>query len=254
MDLRMRRLLEAPLMRTLVRLAAPNVLVMMVQTSIGLIETYFVASLGTDALAAMALVFPVVMLVRMFSAGGMGGVIQSAVSRTLGAGRREEAGVLAWHAATLGIALGALTSLIALPLGPRLYAMMGGSGGSLMAATAYANVVLGGAVLVWLFNALAAVIRGTGNMALPAVVTCVGANVLIPLSPTLISGWGRFRGLGSWAAAWRSWPTTPRAPRSSQGTCGPEGACCARADACSGWPGHPRGRSFASAGSLASRA
>ena len=59
-----------------------------------------------------------------------------------------------------------------------------------MAATAYANVVLGGAVLVWLFNALAAVIRGTGNMALPAVVTCVGAIVLIPLSPTLISGWG----------------------------------------------------------------
>lgn len=190
MDGRTRRLLEAPLMPTLARMAAPNILVMMVQTSIGLIETYFVAALGTDALAGMALVFPVVMLVQMLSAGGMGGGIQSAVSRSLGAGRQAEAGLLAWHAALLGLGLGVATSLLALTLGPSLYGLMGGTGGSLQAASTYANVVFGGAILVWLFNALAAVIRGTGNMVLPAIVTCVGAMVLIPLSPALIFGWG----------------------------------------------------------------
>ena len=200
MDIRTRRLLEAPLVPTLARMAGPNVVVMVVQTSIGLIETYFVAKLGTDALAGMALVFPVVMLVQMLSAGGMGGGIQSAVSRTLGAGRKAEASLVAWHAVAIGLGLGLVTSLLALPLGPRLYAAMGGTGESLRAATAYANVVLGGAVLIWLFNALAAVIRGTGNMALPAGVTCAGAIVLIPLSPALIFGWGRSRSSGSWAA------------------------------------------------------
>lgn len=196
MDNRTRRLLEAPLVPTLARMAGPNVVVMVVQTSIGLIETYFVAKLGTDALAGMALVFPVVMLVQMLSAGGMGGGIQSAVARTLGAGRTTEASLVAWHAAAIGLGLGLLTSLLALPLGPHLYAAMGGTGGSLQAATAYANVVLGGAVLIWLFNALSAVIRGTGNMALPAGVTCAGAIVLIPLSPALIFGWGPFPRLG----------------------------------------------------------
>ncbi|MEE7456789.1 MATE family efflux transporter [Methylorubrum populi] len=196
MDIRTRRLLEAPLMPTLARMAVPNILVMMVQTSIGLIETYFVASLGTDALAGMALVFPVVMLVQMLSAGGMGGGIQSAVSRTLGARRQAEAGELAWHASALALGLGIATSLLALPFGPALYALMGGTGGSLHAATAYAQVVFGGAVLIWLFNALSAVIRGTGNMALPAIVSCVGALVLIPLSPALIFGWGPFPELG----------------------------------------------------------
>ena len=196
MDIRTRRLLEAPLVPTLARMAGPNVVVMVVQTSIGLIETYFVAGLGTDALAGMALVFPVVMLVQMLSAGGMGGGIQSAVSRTLGAGRRAEAGLLAWYAAAIGLGLGVATSLLALTLGPRLYAAMGGTGGSLQAATAYAQVVFGAAILIWLFNALAAVIRGTGNMALPAGVTCAGAVVLIPLSPALIFGWGPFPQLG----------------------------------------------------------
>src|SRR5438128_7979410 len=53
-----------------------------------------------------------------------------------------------------------------------------------------------GALLVWIFNALANVLRGTGNMAIPAIVTCAGAAVLIPVSPCLIFGWGPFPQLG----------------------------------------------------------
>ena len=52
---------------------------------------------------------------------------------------------------------------------------MGGSGASLAAALTYSDVVFAGAVLVWVFNSLANVIRGTGNMAVPALVTCAGA-------------------------------------------------------------------------------
>ena len=56
-DPRTRVLLEAPIAATLLRLAAPNMLVMLAQAAVGLIETYFVAWLGTDALAGVALVF-----------------------------------------------------------------------------------------------------------------------------------------------------------------------------------------------------
>src|SRR5262245_23106156 len=78
-DARTRHLVEAPITPTLLRLAAPNVLVMVAQASVGLIETYFVGKLGTSALAGVALVFPVVMLMQMMSAGAMGGGISSAV-------------------------------------------------------------------------------------------------------------------------------------------------------------------------------
>jgi len=77
-----------------------------------------------------------------------------------------------------------------------LYRAMGGSGASLTAALTYSNVVFSGAILIWVFNSLANVIRGTGNMMVPAVITSVGAAVLIPLSPCLIFGWGPFQGLG----------------------------------------------------------
>ena len=49
---------------------------------------------------------------------------------------------------------------------------------------------------MWLFNSLANVIRGSGNMATPAIVTCVAVLVLIPLSPCLIFGFGPFPRLG----------------------------------------------------------
>ena len=61
-------------------MAWPNVLVMLAQASTGLIETWWVSKLGTDALAGIALVFPGFMLMTMLSAGAIGGGISSAVA------------------------------------------------------------------------------------------------------------------------------------------------------------------------------
>jgi putative MATE family efflux protein len=195
-DARTERLLRGPVLETLVRLAGPNVLMTTAQASTGLIETYFIAHLGTDALAGMALVFPMLMLVQMISAGAVGGGMLSAISRALGGGKLAEANGLVWHAVAIALGLGALTTVAALLAGPHLYAAMGGRGASLAAALAYSDVVFAGAVLLWLFNALAAVIRGTGNMLLPAGVMCAGTAALIPLSPALIFGAGPLPHLG----------------------------------------------------------
>src|SRR5438876_2685830 len=195
-DARTRVLLEGPIVSTLLRLATPNVLVMFVQASVGLIETYFVAKLGTDALAGVALVFPVLMLMQMMSAGAMGGGISSAIARALGAGRRADADALVVHALAIAVGFGLLFMLAVLGGGRWLYSAMGGSGASLTAALTYSNVVFSGAILIWVFNSLANVIRGTGNMITPAVITSVGAALLIPLSPCLIFGWGPFPRLG----------------------------------------------------------
>ena len=195
-DPRTRALLEAPIARTLLRLAAPNVLVMLVQASMGLVETYFIGKLGTDALAGVALVFPVVMLMQMMSAGAMGGGISSAIARALGAGRRADADALAVHALVIGAGFGAAFMAAILAGSRALYGSMGGSGASLEAALAYSNVIFSGVVLIWLFNSLANVVRGTGNMAVPAWVTVIGAALLVVLSPMLIFGWGPFPRLG----------------------------------------------------------
>ncbi|WP_427912921.1 MATE family efflux transporter [Ramlibacter sp. MMS24-I3-19] len=195
-DPRTRRLLESPIAPLLLRMAAPNVLVLLAQSAAGLIETWFIGRLGVDALGGVALVFPVVMLMQMLSGGAIGGGIASSIARALGGRRNDEADDLTLHAVAVAVAFGVLSTTAAWLVGPALYARMGGSGESLRVATTYSGWVFAGATLVWVFNALASVLRGTGNMNLPATVTLVGTIALVPLSPALIFGVGPLTGLG----------------------------------------------------------
>lgn len=195
-DVRTRLLLEGPIVPTLLRLGAPNVLVMVAQACVGLIETYFIGRLGLDALSGVALVFPVVMLMQMMSAGAIGGGISSSIARALGAGRGEVANSLVLHAVAVSVAFGLMFTAVAWLAGETLYRRMGGAGGSLQVALTYSGWVFSGAVLVWLFNALASVVRGTGNMAVPAAVTSIGTLALVPASPLLIFGLGPLPGFG----------------------------------------------------------
>ena len=70
-------------------------------------------------------------------------------------------------------------------------------------ALRYSNIVFGGVILIWLFNTLANVIRGTGNTFVPAVVTIAGAALLVPLSAALIFGFGPLPALGAAGGASR---------------------------------------------------
>jgi putative MATE family efflux protein len=196
MAARTKVLLQAPIVPTLLRMAWPNVLIMFAQAATGLIETYWIGKLGTDALAGMALVFPGVMLMQMISAGAMGGGISSAIARALGAGRQDDADALVLHAIVINVVLGGAFAIAVLLFGRPLYAALGGEGASLEAALVYSNIVFGGNVLLWVMNGLASVIRGTGNMLFPALVICVGALALVPLSPVLIFGWGPIPAMG----------------------------------------------------------
>lgn len=188
--------LHGPIVPTMLRLGLPTLLVLVVQTLVGVAETYFVSFLGTDALAGVALVFPVLMLMQMMANGGIGGGVASAVARALGAGRRDDAKTLVWHALVLGVAFGLVFMVVALLGGPWLYRALGGTGGSLAAALTYSNAVFVGAIPLWITALLAAALRGAGNVKVPARVIFIGALILIPLSPALIFGFGPLPRLG----------------------------------------------------------
>lgn len=188
--------LQGPILPVLLRLAVPTTVVLVAQTLVGVVETYFIGLLGTQALAGVTLVFPVLMLMQMMANGGMGGGVAAAIARARGAGRQADAEALVWHAVVLAVLFGAVFS-VALSLGGRwLYTAMGGEGEALGAALTYSLVVFLGAIPIWTSALLSAALRGAGNMRVPAMVTMSGFALLIPLSPALIFGWGPFPELG----------------------------------------------------------
>src|SRR5260370_26152513 len=134
---RTERLLAAPVLPTLLRLAAPNLVLSLAQAAANFMESYFLGRLGTDALAGAALVFPLIMLMQMLSAGAVGGGISSAVARAIGAGRLADAEALALHAVIVALALGVIVGGIVYLGGPAPYRAMGGSGAALVPALSY---------------------------------------------------------------------------------------------------------------------
>ncbi len=194
-------LLHAPIVPTLARLAAPGIALALFQTAVSVADTYYVGRLGTDSLAGLALVFPMVMLMQMTSAGAMGGGVSSAVARSLGAGNTDAARKLVAHAIVIGLAGGLAFTLLLLGLGRGLYMLLGGRGAALEQALSYSHVLFGGAVLVWIANTLASLLRGSGNTLAPALALAGAVLVQIPLSGALTLGWGPFPRWGIAGAA-----------------------------------------------------
>ncbi|MGA2057777.1 MAG: MATE family efflux transporter [Bradyrhizobium sp.] len=189
-------LLTAPILPTLLKLALPTMTVLVAQTAVNVAEAYYVGFLGTDSLAGAALVFPIFMLMTMMSNGGLGSGVASSVARAVGAGRNQDANALLFHAIVLAIIVGAMFTLAAELAGPLFYRALGGRGDALDAALRYSNYLFAGAIPVWVVNLQAAALRGAGNVKVPALVTLVGAIVMIPLSPVLIFGFGPIPRLG----------------------------------------------------------
>jgi len=168
-------LVEGPILRTLLRLAWPNVVALSAGVCVVIAETSYIGRLGVESLAAMALVFPFVILTMTMSGGAMGGGVSSAIARALGAGDVARASMLASHAVLIGLTFGLAFTLVMLLFGPALLQI---------------KIFFGGVVIAWLMNTLAGILRGTGNMKLPSLMVLGSALCQIILGGTLGLGLG----------------------------------------------------------------
>ena len=183
-------LVDAPILRTLLQLAWPNVIALSAGTCVVIAETSYIGRIGVEPLAAMALVFPFVVLTMTMSGGAMGGGVASAIARALGSGDVDRASTLASHALLIGFCFGLFFMVGMLIFGPTLLDMLGGRGAVLSHAIAYTEVFFAGAVLPWLMNSMAGILRGTGNMKLPSMMILGAAVLQIVCGGTLGLGLG----------------------------------------------------------------
>ena len=169
---------------------------MAVQILVAVIDVYFIGRLGTDALAAIALVFPFQMLTQNIAFGGIGGSVASSLARALGAARHDDARALVVHTAILAAAFALAFTAFAWTMAPSLYALMGGVGEALQQAVLYSNVWFAGAVLLWAFAMQSSLLRGAGDAATPGLYGFVGSLFYVPLAGVLALGVGEWPGFG----------------------------------------------------------
>ena len=169
--------------RAIFRLATPTTLVMLIAATSNVLYTYYVSRIGADAIAAVSLVFPIALLAITAMGGGIGAGAASAVARALGAGRKHEATAVAEHALVLSVVIGIVFGLVILIGAPTLFQLMGGRGAVLQSAVMFARVLFGGAVITFVGAMFDSIMRGEGNVRVPAIWSSTSLLLQIVLTP-----------------------------------------------------------------------
>lgn len=177
-------------LRAIVTLAAPTTAVMLFAALSNVLHVYFVSRLGDDAIAAVSLVFPIVMILITVVSGGLGTGVSSGIARALGAGRPGDARALAEHANAITLGL-AVAGTVGFELGARgLFGLMGGAGAVLDQAVLFSRVLFGGLVISFAVGTFDAILRGAGNVRVPALCSTLSLLLQIALTPLFMFTFG----------------------------------------------------------------
>ncbi len=178
-----RVIVGAPIARTMFTLAVPSLCMSILFSAVFAVEAAFVAMAGTQALAAVAVVFPMVMLSAMWSGGAFGGAIAGAAARASGAEDDERLDTIVTAAFCVAV-VGSLVTYVVFLLSVSTIVFFSTTDRVVAeAATTYASIVIPGLALFWFLNTISSILRGCGDIVRPAICWAVQllAYVLIAL-------------------------------------------------------------------------
>jgi putative MATE family efflux protein len=191
---------QGSLTRGIALLAIPTILEMVMESTFGLVDAFWVARLGADAMAAVGLTEAVIVLVFAV-AMGLAMAATATVARRIGEHDPEGASIAAVQAVGSGALIAILLGIVGYTFAPRLLAFMHAEQAVIATGSAYARIILGGNLAIVMLFLINGIFRGSGD-AVIAMRTLWLANLInMALDPCFIYGLGPFPKLGVTGAA-----------------------------------------------------
>ncbi|WGS65558.1 MATE family efflux transporter [Marinitoga aeolica] len=169
------------------KLSLPMILAMLVQTLYNLVDGIWVAGLGSNALAAIGLFFPIFMIIIAL-ASGLGIGASSEISRKIGEKNKEGADSAAIISILLAIGLGLTTAIILLITIKPILQSIGADGKTLKLTLDYAYILIIFSPLLMFNNVSNGILRGEGDAKKAMYAITAGSLLNIFLDPLFIYG------------------------------------------------------------------
>ncbi|MFT7615643.1 MAG: putative MATE family efflux protein [Candidatus Woesearchaeota archaeon] len=182
--------------KTLIRqIAIPASIGFFFNTMYNIVDTYFAGQLGTQALAALGISFPVFFLI-IASGSGLSQGTSALIANILGTGDKEKAQRYSFQALTYGVLLSIVLTIVGLGISEFLFSVLGASGQYLLDALAYMDVIMLGSVFFIITFVANGILNAHGDTKSFRNILIIGFFLNIILNPILMFGWWIFPELG----------------------------------------------------------
>ena len=193
-------LTEGPIFKTLVRLAVPVTISMVMFTVYLMVDLYFVGRLGPDAVAAVSISGNAFFIHLGFSTIlGTGGM--ALIAQAFGRKDYDYAATVFKQSILLALIVGVVEAAIGLTIAPAYIEFFGGTGKSLEWGIQYFQIFVISFLFMILLYTIGNCFRGMGNTKTPMMIMLQGNLMNILLDPILIFGWLGLPAMGVRGAA-----------------------------------------------------
>lgn len=194
------KLTEGSILKSLLSLSLPVIFVNILQTMYQLTDTFWVGRLGTDAVAAVSISFPIIFLIISLGIGlGIAGTILVAQY----AGKQDQETID--YTSSQTILMVSLVSLVLGALGyflsPAMTMLMTDDPNVIGPATSYMEISFIGLIFMFTYMIFQSLLRGVGNVKTPMYIVFGTVMLNLVLDPLLIFGYGPIPAMGVTGAA-----------------------------------------------------